>query len=306
MVHVQVVALITQSGDKVSMRAVPLDSTTIQSGGPKRENTLGKMVRKRSKPKAALHASGSASGTGGGSGSKSADSKKRMSLFRRISFRWAEQHLGSPSALMRPFNWVGRSFSFNDQQPKSPVSKGRSSLGAEVRGCDKNFDICSGGSESSTGSGSPPSLGRPSSFQGVRHKPKAQVQQSKSVGHAATTTSHLHKPVHIIQPSPLARTPSPSPLVLSPIRSPSPLTTGASSTSATPSLPLPPRLSNMAQTYSPVRSENVHTRHSVEHVTDSRISERSSSPDHLHPSTAERPPVRKCSASEKHSGDLCK
>jgi microtubule-associated serine/threonine kinase len=131
MVHVQVVALITQSGDNVAISATPLDSTTIQSGGPKREPSLGKMVRQRSKHKlhreniSGSNANASSSGGSGGSSGGKLEAKKRMSLFRRISSKWAEQHLGSPSsALMKPFSWVGRSFSFSSHQPKLTVSKG--------------------------------------------------------------------------------------------------------------------------------------------------------------------------------------
>jgi hypothetical protein len=156
------------------------------------------------------------------------------------------------------------------------------------------------GSSSSTGSGSPPTLGRPSSFQGIRHKPKVQAQPLKTANYS--TPPHLHKPMHTIQPSPLARTPSPSPLALSPIRSPSPMTNIASAV-------LHPGISNMAQMYSPARPEKVLARRSLDQPlnyspADSRAAaiasaasrtERAPSPDHLHPRTAERLPPRKSS-----------
>ena len=290
MVHVQVVALITQSGDKVAIRATPLENTSIQSGGPRREGSLGKMVRQRSKPKS--HRSNGKS-----------DAKKRMSLFRRISSKWAEQHLGSPSVLIKPFSWVGRSFSFSDPQassPKSPVSRNWSFGGDAKNGSPgaESQNICASNNVS-TGSNSPPVSGsRPSSFQGIRHKPKVPVQPSKSAGHS--TMSHLHKSMHTIQPSPLARTPSPSPLILSPTRSPSPMTSAVASS-------LPPGISNLPQMYSPARPVQVLARRSLDQPlsycpSESRLSaqvERASSPDHLHPSAAERHPPRKNSMPEK-------
>ncbi|CAH1775457.1 unnamed protein product [Owenia fusiformis] len=217
LLHVQVVQLILSGGTKVTIRSIPMDQTTIKSGGRKR-NTVGRMARRSQKKKHRR--------TG------SSTDKRRTSLFRRLSNRKAEQysHAASASGLTssRSFSSLNRSLSSNESLPGSPTrSKSpRSPPTSRWSLSDSPLSTANSSTSSSPSSSAPNSpasssqYSRPSSLHGLKHK----------LVHAANSlkSPHRRKSVHNIPLSPLARTPSPSPMATSPTRSPSPLTMNTS------------------------------------------------------------------------------
>lgn len=308
LLHIQVVSLILQGGNKVNIRAVPLESTSIKVGGRKRELQASKMTRQRStKKKHQRH--------------KSKEEARRSSLFRRLSNRRAhEQHLGSPLTPSRSFGRLSRSLSSGDSLPASPThTKAAASSRSPPmpqrhwsQASDSAHSTTTSSQSSSPSSSTPNSpaassthLGRPSSLHGLKHK----LQAVKS--------PHRRKSVHNIPLSPLARTPSPSPMATSPTRSPSPLTVvqgqGASAVLH------PPGISNMTQTYNPSQQQPspqqlIHRKSTVASrpkscEPGSPLLRRALSPDRLHPSSAEktRPPAvhRKSSLQEKREKPDC-
>lgn len=190
------------------------------SGTKKKGSNPGKMAR-RSKRK---------TGKGG-------DKKKSRSLFRRLSTKRAEQQGHVTSSLVGHSSPLIAGSSYREhitgsQYRSSPFSKSWSfgdtsavtfkpgtsplSLTWSPESCHTSSNSSSPNSSSQTSpanqSHSPSSYGRPSTLTGLKHK---RTQSLKS--------PCRRKSVHNIPLSPLARTPSPSPMPVSPTRSPSPL-----------------------------------------------------------------------------------
>ena len=222
---------------------------------------------------------------------KSDDKKRRTSLFRRLSSKRAEQHLGSPMTPSRSFNSLSRSLSSGDSLPGSPTRSPKSpplsrmwspaSDSARSTG-DTSSNSSSPSSSTPNSPASSAHFSRPSSLHGLKHK----LQTIKS--------PHRRKSVHNIPLSPLARTPSPSPMATSPTRSPSPLTMGQ----------VPHHhsavhgISNMTQTYNPSTQSSpspVQLTPAARKMgrpkscePGSPLLRRALSPDRLHPSSAEK------------------
>ena len=306
MLHVQVVALIVAGGSKVTIRAMPLENTSIKEGGKKRTIHQGKMARQRSKKR---HQRG-----------KSDDkTKRRTSLFRKLSSRRAEQ-LGSPLTPSRSLSQLNRSLSSGDSLPGSPTHL-RSPRSPPTNrmmwspASDSAHSTGNSSQSSSPGSTAPNSpassshFNRPSSLHGLKHK----LQNIKSSNHP-----NRRKSVHNIPLSPLARTPSPSPMATSPTRSPSPLTMShahqhshgvhshgpAHSHAPAHHALIPPGISNTTQTYNPGQQQSTPspaaaaltprksmTRPKSTCEPGSPLLRRALSPDRLHPSSAEKQPV---------------
>ena len=222
---------------------------------------------------------------------KSDDKKRRTSLFRRLSSKRAEQHLGSPMTPSRSFTSLSRSLSSGDSLPGSPTRSPKSpplsrmwspaSDSARSTG-DTSSNSSSPSSSTPNSPASSAHFSRPSSLHGLKHK----LQTIKS--------PHRRKSVHNIPLSPLARTPSPSPMATSPTRSPSPLTMGQ----------VPHHhsavhgISNMTQTYNPSTQSSpspVQLTPAARKIgrpkscePGSPLLRRALSPDRLHPSSAEK------------------
>ena len=222
---------------------------------------------------------------------KSDDKKRRTSLFRRLSSKRAEQHLGSPMTPSRSFTSLSRSLSSGDSLPGSPTRSPKSpplsrmwspaSDSARSTG-DTSSNSSSPNSSTPNSPASSAHFSRPSSLHGLKHK----LQTIKS--------PHRRKSVHNIPLSPLARTPSPSPMATSPTRSPSPLTMGQ----------VPHHhsavhgISNMTQTYNPSTQSSpspVQLTPAARKIgrpkscePGSPLLRRALSPDRLHPSSAEK------------------
>ncbi|ERL85169.1 hypothetical protein D910_02591 [Dendroctonus ponderosae] len=238
--HTQVLQLLLGGAEHVSLRATPLEQTSIKTGGRKREPGQSKLAKRslnRQKKQ-----------------KRDSDKRRKTSLFRRISSKRASVEMQqvcrrlrylilimygcctSPVSVTpsRSFQSFPRSDSSLSTSTVRSVAGNRSSLSPS-----DSFSQHSGNSTPvSTSSGTPsPTSGpngrgnkqhyqRPSTLHGLKHKlhstgcsktlhssgpscPSAVPNRRKSVGH--------------IPLSPLARTPSPSPLPASPTRSPSPL-----------------------------------------------------------------------------------
>ncbi|XP_018914749.1 microtubule-associated serine/threonine-protein kinase 2 isoform X2 [Bemisia tabaci] len=285
--HTHVLQLLMTNRDKASLRATPLENTSIRTGGRKREPGQGKLAASRKAHQRAKRSQRR--------GEFPADPKRRQhkaSLFRKISSKRASaemQQLGasasSPSIptvyANRSFQTFSRSLSSNQETipcslspqktlVRSPTS--RAPPPSPDSPCSPESSQSSSGSSSSSpapsGSGH---FQRPSTLHGLKHK-----LHSASKG---VHTPNRRKSVGHIPLSPLARTPSPSPLPASPTRSPSPLAFPPGHQ---------PGSSNQTQSYSPgpVTSKKSFGR-PKNGEPGSPLLRRALSPDRLHPRSAE-------------------
>ncbi|XP_041063691.1 microtubule-associated serine/threonine-protein kinase 2 isoform X1 [Carcharodon carcharias] len=213
LVHTEVVELILKSGNKVSISTTPFENTSIKIGPARRSTHKSKMARRNKKGKT----------------KDGQESKKRSSLFRKVTKQATLLHTS------RSLSSLNRSLSSGESvpgspthnlSPRSPTQSYRSTLDS-VHSVGGNSSQSS--SPSSSVPNSPASSGhiRPSSLQGLAPKLQRQYRspRRKSAGN--------------IPLSPLARTPSPTPQPTSPQRSPSPLPSHSlSSSSAAQSFPV--------------------------------------------------------------------
>lgn len=272
--HTQVLQLLLSGTENVQLRATPLEHTSIQSGGRKRELWQSKLAKKgivqQQKKKQR----------------KDQEKKRKTSLFRRISTKRASAEMqqiaaagsSSPTSVTtsRSFQSFirannnsggGHSPEIAIPPPSQPPAH-RLSL-SPLDSFNYTATAAGSSSQSSSPSSSAPNTPtgataggggattgttqlyqRPSTLHGLKHKLGSSSPSSNSgCGGGSTTNKSLstapnrRKSVGHIPLSPLARTPSPSPLPSSPTRSPSPL--------AFPVSGHHPGASNTTQSYSP-------------------------------------------------------
>uniref|UniRef100_A0A3B3UXA5 non-specific serine/threonine protein kinase n=1 Tax=Poecilia latipinna TaxID=48699 RepID=A0A3B3UXA5_9TELE len=195
LVHTEVVELILKSGAKVSISATPFENTSIKVGPARKTNHKSKMARRNKKTKS----------------KEGQDSKKRTSLFRKITKQASLLHTS------RSLSSLNRSLSSGESGPGSPTHN--LSPRSPTQGHRSTPDSAHSGNSSQSSSpgssvpNSPAGSGhiRPSSLHGLAPKLQRQYRspRRKSAGN--------------IPLSPLARTPSPTPQGSSPQRSPSPV-----------------------------------------------------------------------------------
>ncbi|XP_023931930.1 microtubule-associated serine/threonine-protein kinase 3-like isoform X3 [Lingula anatina] len=280
MLHVQVIKLILKDPSRVSLRVTPLDNTTIKTGGRYRAPHEGKMTRRSYKKKHQRERSGDSHHRKRG----------RTSLFRRLSTKRAqEQNINSPITPSKTFGCtLNRSLSSGDSMPNSPTRSksprsppiGRVYVGAGGDSVGNTSQSSSSGSSVPNSPASSSQFNRPSSLHGLKHKL------------AAAKSPHRRKSVHNIPLSPLARTPSPSPMALSPTRSPSPLTVvhghhqaGSSNTTQT----YPTYLNSSPIATCSLSKKTLTRPKSTEPGQGSpALPRRGASPDRLHPSAAKQ------------------
>ncbi|KAL1492909.1 hypothetical protein ABEB36_011076 [Hypothenemus hampei] len=281
--HTQVLQLLLGGAEHVSLRATPLEQTSIKTGGRKREPGQSKLAKRslnRQKKQ-----------------KRDSEKRRKTSLFRRISCKKACVEMQQIAAIQSPVS-VSPSRSFQCFPSPKSVPGNRSSLSLS-----ESFGAHGGSStpvSSPSGTPSPTSTSgsrtkqhyqRPSTLHGLKHKLHSSGC-SKTL-HAngppcTATVPNRRKSVGHIPLSPLARTPSPSPLPASPTRSPSPLAF---------SIGHQPGSSNTTQSYSPSAGSTPVT------VTcqskkgfvrpkggdpGSPLLRRALSPDRLHPRSAEK------------------
>ena len=295
--HTQVLQLLLSGGEAVTLRATALETTSIKTGGRRRDPNAIKMAKR-------THGK---HGRGGKSRRSHGDKSRKTSLFRKLSSKKATAEMqqlaaaSSAAAAILPLSGSVQSLqnlpspggvvrSQSQPAPPSPLAMSSGSAGAGSGSGGNAHSVTmsdSGHSDSCSSSCSPadsspcsPAAGaspstRPSSLHGLKHKL-----------HVKTKTLHSpsrRKSVGHIPLSPLARTPSPSPVPVSPTRSPSPL-----------ALPLaqhghPAGASNTTQTYSPGASLTPNSaKKSFNHRPKSAepgspLLRRALSPDRLHP-----------------------
>lgn len=223
LLHHQVLHLILSGGDRINIRTIPLDSTTIKSGGRRRNPSAIKMARR---PYSCRRRSAQVKRD------SHSDKKRRASLLRRLSSKRASaemhQSVSGSSPVLTPsrsFQSLTRTLASADSLPASPTRTKSPRSPPTARLCSQSDSPHSTGNSSQSSSPSSsvpnspassthlPHFPRPSSLHGLKHKLTQTFHspRRKSVGH--------------IPLSPLARTPSPSPITsTSPTRSPSPLT----------------------------------------------------------------------------------
>lgn len=228
--HTQVLQILMSGGEAVTLRATALETTSIKTGGRRRDPQAIKLARRSvlAKPR---------------SKSRRDDKiRRKSSLFSRLSRKKATaemQQLSAGQSLQALRESPGiRSLPtlqpFVSQVPASSVT---SSLPLDALQSDSSSPGDSSAPCSPASSSCSPSA-RPSSLHGLKHKLHV---KSKTLNSPNRRKSVGHIPL-----SPLARTPSPSPMTCpSPTRSPSPL-----------ACPPPlsghhPGASNLTQTYSP-------------------------------------------------------
>lgn len=312
--HTQVLQLLLSGVEHVTVRATPLEHTSIQSGGRKRDLLQSKLAKKgvnRQKKQKKEH-----------------EKKRKSSLFRRISNKRASAEIQQIAAGISSPTMVTQSRSFQsfcnrsgEVVPLPTASNSRLSLSPMESQC---YTSTSNSSQSSSPSSSQPNTPvvvggvagggpvpthvaaavgaavsssgaqlyqRPSTLHGLKHKIHTSACSStKNLHSTAVSVTNRRKSVGHIPLSPLARTPSPSPLPLSPTRSPSPL-----------AFPIghQPGASNTTQSYSPGglpganlnAGQVVATKKGFARTKNSEPSSpllrRALSPDRLHPRSAE-------------------
>lgn len=295
--HTQVLQLLLGGPELVSLRATPLEQTSIKTGGRKREPGQSKLAKRslnRQKKQ-----------------KKETDKRRKTSLFRRISSKRASAEIqqmttsiASPVSVTpsRSFQSFPRTNELSFSPPLrgntnrsvlSPSDPFKQYPGSSCQVLAPSSSAPSIGSTSSNGSSK--HYQRPSTLHGLKHKLHSQSPKPlhPSVPSCPTSVPNRRKSVGHIPLSPLARTPSPSPLPASPTRSPSPL-----------AFPIghQPGSSNTTQSYSPSAGSTpvtVSTQPKKGFVRPkaaepgSPLLRRALSPDRLHPRLAEN----KCSIS---------
>ncbi|KAM5266440.1 microtubule-associated serine/threonine-protein kinase 2 isoform 7-T7 [Hipposideros larvatus] len=198
LVHTDVVELILKSGNKVSISTTPLENTSIKVGPARKGSYKAKMARRSKR----------------GRGKDGQESKKRSSLFRKITKQATLLHTS------RSLSSLNRSLSSGESGPGSPTHSHSLSPRSPTQGYrvtpDAVHSVGGNSSQSSSPSSSVPSSPagsghtRPSSLHGLAPKLQRQYRSPR------------RKSAGSIPLSPLAHTPSPPPAA-SPQRSPSPL-----------------------------------------------------------------------------------
>ncbi|XP_044257666.1 microtubule-associated serine/threonine-protein kinase 3 isoform X4 [Tribolium madens] len=289
--HTQVLQLLLNGSEHVSLRATPLEQTSIKTGGRKREPGQSKLAKR------SLHRQRKQK--------RDSDKRRKTSLFRKISNKRASVEMQQIAAIQSPISVTpSRSFQSFPRSQDSSFSSGPIRTPTTVT--RSNLTLSDSSSSSQTPSTSSPNVTpatnrskqhyqRPSTLHGLKHKlhssacPKALHAASPS---CTTAVPNRRKSVGHIPLSPLARTPSPSPLPASPTRSPSPL-----------AFPVghQPGSSNTTQSYSPsAGTAPIACNQSKKGFVRPKGAEpgspllrRALSPDRLHPRSAES----KCSIS---------
>ncbi|XP_026473119.1 microtubule-associated serine/threonine-protein kinase 3 isoform X2 [Ctenocephalides felis] len=290
--HTQVLQLLLGGVEHVSLRATPLEHTSIQSGGRKRELWQSKLARRnlhrQRKPK------------------RDTDKRRKSSLFRKISSKRASVEMQQIAAAISSPTMVTPSRSFqafprqevpigSSYSPVNRISLSSNDLYIQPSPCNSPQSSSPSSSTPNTptagsgtgGIGGSQHYQRPSTLHGLKHK--LHTNGCNKSLHSGVTGSgpSRRKSVGHIPLSPLARTPSPSPLPASPTRSPSPLAfpvghqPGSSNTTQSYSPGGPGGISNTATTSkkSFVRPKSAEP--------GSPLLRRALSPDRLHPRSAE-------------------
>lgn len=294
--HTQVLQLLLSGAEHVTLRATPLEYTSIQSGGRKRELWQSKMAKKGANKQKKQK--------------KDNEKKRKTSLFRRISSKRASVEMQQMAAGMSSPTMVTPSRSFQSFTRSSDVthpitSQNRLSLSPS------DNQSCSNSSQSSSPSSSAPNtptggavgIGgpqqlyqRPSTLHGLKHKLHSTACGNNKNLHSNNSNScpNRRKSVGHIPLSPLARTPSPSPIIpgpASPTRSPSPLAfpvghqPGSSNTTQSYSPYSPVLPSGVPGSSGAVTKKGFARPKSAE--PSSPLLRRALSPDRLHPRSAE-------------------
>ncbi|EAT42068.1 AAEL006330-PB [Aedes aegypti] len=243
--HTQVLQLLLSGAELVSLRATPLEHTSIQSGGRKREPWQSKFAKKSTHSRRKQK--------------KDNEKKRKTSLFRRISSKRASAEMqqmvaGIQSPTSVPPSRSFQSFTrFQGSQPNlvaaaspiptaiqpvpstsltaSPVNRLSLSPLNTINAYQPSPSSSPSTSAPSTPTGTityndgAPLYQRPSTLHVLKHKLHSSPCPTTKGLHTtpATGRPNRRKSADHMPLSPLARTPSPSPLPASPTRSSSPL-----------------------------------------------------------------------------------
>ncbi|CAG0880561.1 unnamed protein product [Darwinula stevensoni] len=214
--HTEVLQMLLSGGESVTLRATPLENTSIRSGGRRRSAEKAKLARR---PHPAL-GSGSGKGRPGAKNKRDPSSRsKKTSLLRRLSSKRASAEIQQLQAVGAPGGVALLHRSVSTGDPPAHIG------GAPSRIFSPSDASSGSSSPSSSGPNSPASssIHRPSSLHGLKHKLHKTLHspRRKSVGH--------------IPLSPLARTPSPNPNHSTPLPPPAPMAPTSTSPTRSPS-----------------------------------------------------------------------
>merc|ERR1719229_1725588 len=284
LMHTQVMQLLMSGSEAVTLRATALETTSIKTGGRRRDPQAIKMAKRggaggKSKAKQGHHRRSHHHG----------DKSRKTSLFRKLSSKKATAEMQQLAAAQGGGGSPGMMRQSSAPGTPSPLA----SASITMNNSDSGHSDCSSSSPTCSPADSSPCLSpaanaaaastsasaRPSSLHGLKHKLHVKTKTLHSPSRRHSHSGHI--PL-----SPLARTPSPSPVPVSPTRSPSPLALPLSQHSHVH----PAGSSNTTQTYSPgasltpnsaKKAFNAHRPKSAE--PGSPLLRRALSPDRLHP-----------------------
>ncbi|XP_065569357.1 microtubule-associated serine/threonine-protein kinase 3-like isoform X4 [Artemia franciscana] len=310
LLHTQVMKLLLAGTDHVTIRATPLEQTSIRAGGRKREVSKSKMA-KRSQQARVL----TGSHIRRVQRSDGPDRRRKTSLFRKLSTKRASAEiqqgpfsapvlLSESMAFHKIQNSGGSPVLHTSQSYHAGLSKSFSGTDIDIKSLQmqqrrsptESPQSSPSTSPCSTAPNSPASLcgsqfPRPSSLHGLKHKLHTV---------AKSLSNPRRKSAGNIPLSPLARTPSPSPQIVapgSPTRSPSPL-----------AVPLVHHAgsSNSTQVYSPSGQLSLPLGKKIfsrpkSAEPGSPLLRRALSPDRLHPRSAEKPGISPLCSSMPHA-----
>merc|ERR1719270_1919946 len=260
--HTQVLQLLLSGGEAGTLRATALETTSIKTGGRRRDPHAIKMARRTV---------GSSSAKARSKSRRDEKRHRKTSLFRKLSSKKATAEM----------QMLSGSQSLNSLSPVNPILRHSTST-PDPNHSDSSSPADSAPCSPVTVTAVTQASQRPSSLHGLaKHKHKLAVK-TKTLHSPSRRKSVGHIPL-----SPLARTPSPSPLPSSPTRSPSPL-----------SLPLghQPGSSHATQTFSPgspfssltpTKKSFSRPKSAEPSSAGSPLLRRALSPDRLHPRSAE-------------------
>lgn len=262
--HTQVLQLLLSGSEHVTLRATPLEHTSIQSGGRKRELWQSKLAKKGVNRQPKRHQQHHRK--------DAVEKKRKTSLFRRISTKRASAEMaaaagGAAAAVAAAAAAAAAASAAGGACSPTMVTPSRSFHGGFELPLQRLSlspldppNTSGGGSGGSSPANTAPNTPtgtptvhqlyqRPSTLHGLKHKLHSVgggvsgANGGNASGKGAGAPNR-RKSVGHIPLSPLARTPSPSPLPASPTRSPSPLAFPSVGVHQTGS-------SNTTQSYSP-------------------------------------------------------
>ena len=213
LMHTQVLQLLMSGGEAVTLRATALETTSIKTGGRRRDPQAIKMAKRggaggKSKAKQGHHRRSHHHG----------DKSRKTSLFRKLSSKKATAEMQQLAAAQGGGGSPGMMRQSSAPGTPSPLASASITMNNSDSGhsdCSSSSPTCSPADSSpclspaaNAAAASPSASARPSSLHGLKHKLHVKTKTLHSPSRRHSHSGHI--PL-----SPLARTPSPSPVPVS-------------------------------------------------------------------------------------------